>query len=289
MKVLLTGTSGQIRLALTVLVPDGIALLTSTREELDMTITLSVRGPLERKKPALVFSCAACTAVDAAGTDIEAAFAGNATAAAALAEGQRSHAGRMIRVSMDFVFDGLSGRPYSSSDAPRPLGVYGRSKLAGEHAVLGQVGSCAAVVRFAWGCGAQGRSFVRSMLDVMDRHGKVREVADQVGTPTRATSLAGPQWALAELEQVGGVHHWTEAGVASWRNFMVAIAVGGCAAGLLQSPPEGTPIGTEEYSTAGRRPLYSILDRRATEQAFGISVAHWRVNRRRMLDELDYA
>jgi dTDP-4-dehydrorhamnose reductase len=288
-KVLVTGASGQVGAALRRSAPEGFELLAPARAELDLTDGAAVARLLHRESPGLVINCAAYTAVDAAESDEAAAFAANAAAAGALAAGQLPHGGRMIQVSTDFVFDGASGRPYAPGDATRPLGAYGRSKLAGERAVLERLGPRAAVVRTAWVYAANGRNFARTMLTLMRKHGRVRVVADQVGTPTWAASLAEALWALARRDELSGIHHWTDAGVASWYDFAVAIAEDGNAAGLVPADVEVVPIATEDYPTAARRPSYSVLDRRPTEQALGVSPAHWRANLRRMLAEVTHA
>src|SRR3546814_4018692 len=127
---------------------------------------------------------------------------------------------RLAHVSTDFVFDGKSSRPYLPTDTPSPLGVYGATKLGGEKAVLAALPD-ALIVRTAWVYSATGHNFVHTMLRLMRERGQVSVVADQIGTPTHAASLARAIWTLTDAEATG-IHHFTDAGVASWYDFAVA-------------------------------------------------------------------
>ncbi len=127
---------------------------------------------------------------------------------------------------------------------------------------------------------------MRTMLRILGEKGQVRVVADQVGTPTAADSLAGVLWALARRPDLNGLHHFTDAGVASWYDFAVAIAEEAVAAGLLPAGVRVSPIGTADYPTPARRPAYSVLDKRALLAALRLESAHWRVSLRRVLGTL---
>ena len=126
---------------------------------------------------------------------------------------------------------------------------------------------------------------MRTMLRLLGERGAVRVVADQVGTPTAAGPLAEVLWRIAAEPQIRGIHHWTDAGVASWYDFAVAIAEEGSARGLLPTAVTVTPIATEEYPTPARRPAYSVLDKRSLG-AFGCVPVHWRQRLRETLQEL---
>jgi dTDP-4-dehydrorhamnose reductase len=179
-----------------------------------------------------------------------------------------------VHISTDFIFDGRSGTPYEPASVPNPLSVYGRTKLEGELAVRAACPD-AAIVRTAWVYALEGKNFLRTMLRLMAERSEVRVVADQVGTPTHADSVAAAIWALA-TRRAAGTWHWTDAGVASWYDFAVAIADTAHAMGLLPKRPTVVPIATEEYPTPARRPAYSVLDKRGTSLALGIRPEHWR-------------
>jgi dTDP-4-dehydrorhamnose reductase len=192
---------------------------------------------------------------------------------------------RLVHLSTDFVFDGSSGRPYTPRDRPAPLGVYGRTKLASEQVALG-LGEQAVVVRTAWVYSRHGQNFVRTMLQLMREQDGVGVVSDQVGTPTWARSLAEALWAVAGLPSLHGVLHWTDAGVASWYDFAVAIQEEALAAGLLERAVPVRPLSSREYPTAARRPAYSVLSKGESWAVLGFTPPHWRVNLRLMLQEL---
>jgi dTDP-4-dehydrorhamnose reductase len=142
------------------------------------------------------------------------------------------------------------------------------------------------VLRTAWVYAAQGNNFVRTMLRVMAAKGAVRVVADQIGTPTAAHSLAEVIWALAARPDVSGTYHWTDAGVASWYDFAVAIAEESAVIGLLPAGVRVDAIATEDYPTPAKRPSYSVLDKRSLLAKLGVPARHWRSNLRTVLAEM---
>lgn len=285
-KALITGAGGQIGLALQQTAPAGWQVVACGSVELDVTRPEMVADVLERERPAWVIHTAAFTGVDAAEREVERAEAVNARGAAHVAEAARRIGARLLHVSTDFVFDGARGSPYSPSDPPNPLGAYGRSKLAGEREVVRLSGGEALVMRTAWVYSAQGRNFVRTMLKLMREGQNLGVVCDQVGTPTWAHTLAEALWRAAALPELRGTHHWTDAGVASWYDFAVAIQEEALSLGLLQRPVPIRPLRTEDYPTAARRPCFSVLDKTATWAALGGPAPHWRANLRLMLQGL---
>jgi dTDP-4-dehydrorhamnose reductase len=188
-----------------------------------------------------------------------------------------------VQVSTDFVFDGASGAPYRPDDAPNPLGVYGRSKREGEEAVR-TAHPAALIVRTAWVHGAGGANFVATMLRLMAERETLGVVADQLGTPTHADGLALALLALAEAG-VTGTHHWTDAGVASWYDFAVAIREEGLARGLLAHAAAVRPIATADYPTPARRPANGVLDKTSAWAVTG-PAAHWRDGLRACLEAM---
>lgn len=284
MSVLIVGAGGQVGRALLRAVPVGVVAQGLTHTELDITDGVAVARAFERHGPQCVLNAAAYTAVDAAENDRAAAQAGNVTGARTLAEAAaRLPTCRLVHVSTDFVFDGTASTPYAPAAVPNPLGVYGATKLAGERAVLAALGERAVVVRTAWVYSADGRNFLTTMLRLMKEKKPLRVVADQVGTPTSADSLAAALWQCATRVHVHGVLHFTDAGVASWYDFAQAIAEEGAAAGLLPRDIIVTPIATAEYPTAARRPAYSVLDQREAQIALGLNLVHWRERLRAVL------
>jgi dTDP-4-dehydrorhamnose reductase len=165
--------------------------------------------------------------------------------------------------------------------------VYGRSKLAGEQAVLSIASDRCVVLRTAWVYSPGGQNFVNTMLRLMRERRSVRVVADQIGTPTLAASVADVLWRIVARPALQGVYHWTDAGVASWYDFATAIAEEGIALGLLPTDVTVQPISTAEYPVVARRPRFSVLDCSRTIAQVELPPPHWRVNLRRALETWD--
>jgi dTDP-4-dehydrorhamnose reductase len=284
-KVLVTGAAGQVGRSLARSAPKDTRLLPVSHRDLDIADGDAVLAYVRSHAPELIINAAAHTAVDRAESEPELAQRVNADGPRHLAAAARAVGARLIHISTDFVFDGKSSVPYRPQDPTAPLSVYGRTKLTGERAVLETLPDRAAIVRTAWVYAAEGNNFVRTMLRVMNANGAVRVVADQVGTPTAADSLAQTLWKIASDPRITGIHHWTDAGVASWYDFAVAIAEEGAALGLVPPTVTVTPIATADYPTPAHRPTYSVLDKTSLA-AHGMVPAHWRRQLRAVLGEM---
>ncbi|RMB25750.1 dTDP-4-dehydrorhamnose reductase [Sphingomonas sp. PP-F2F-G114-C0414] len=278
MKALIVGSKGQLGRGLAMTAPEGVEIVGHDIDTLDITDATSVDAAVAAEKPDLILNAAAYTAVDKAESDEDTAYAVNATAVGLLADAASTHGARLVHVSTDFVFDGQTGTPYAPSAATNPLGAYGRTKLAGEQLA----GDSALIVRTAWVYAPTGGNFVRTMIRLMNDRSEVRVVADQIGTPTYAPGLAAALWTMAD-KQVTGIHHYTDAGAASWYDFAVAIQEEALAAGLLSKQVPVIPIGTSDFPTPAQRPSYSVLDKTSTFVALGGPTAHWRTNLRTMI------
>ena len=278
MKALIVGAGGQLGRSLAASVPAEMEAVALGSDALDIGDGRAVAAAIATYAPDLVLNAAAYTAVDRAETDEAAAARVNIAAVAYLAAATARAGARLVHVSTDFVFDGTASRPYAPTAPTAPLGVYGRTKLAGEAAA----GTDALIVRTAWVYAPAGHNFVRTMLRLMAERPEVRVVADQIGTPTYAPGLARALWRLASAG-AQGVHHYTDSGVASWYDFAVAIQEEALPLGLLARAVPVIPIVTADYPTPARRPHYSVLDTRATSAALGEVPPHWRTNLRTML------
>jgi dTDP-4-dehydrorhamnose reductase len=281
-KVLLAGAGGQLGTELRRLAPGGIELQACDRAALDITDAEAVRAAVGSGGAALIINAAAYTAVERAESEPERAHAVNAVGAGNLASAAAAIGARMIHVSTDYVFDGESPMPYAEDAGTNPVNVYGRSKLEGERLVLKETGGSALIVRTSWVYSLHGRNFATVMLERMRTDSGVRVVADQVGTPTWAGSLAEAIWKFACSGDVRGLWHWTDAGVASWYDFSVAIMEEALAAGVLARSCPVVPIATRDYESAARRPPYSVLDKRRAWALLGSVSPHWRASLRRM-------
>lgn len=282
--ILLTGAEGQLATQLRMDSPSWATVVAPTSAELDIRDQSAVEAMCASVRPHVVINTAAYTAVDRAETEVELAFAVNRDGARHLAEAAKTIQSHFIQVSTDFVFDGRAGLPYSTSAIPRPISVYGQSKLEGELAVRAACPS-AAIVRTAWLYSAHGNNFVRTMLRLMRERGRVRVVSDQMGSPTSSASLAKCLWTVAERRVVGTLH-WTDAGAATWYDFAVAIAEEGVAAGLLDRLPVIDPIQTSDFPTAASRPSFSVLDKSGTWTRLELRAPHWREPLRATIEEI---
>lgn len=287
MRALITGADGQLAFELQRAAPEGLDVLALDRAELDITDAAAVQRVIAGFRPDVVINGAAYTAVDRAETEPDVAFAVNADGPRNIARAVAEIGGRIIHISTDFVFDGQVSRPYRPDDEPRPISVYGRSKLAGERAVLSTAGGAAVVVRTAWLYSTHGANFVKTILRLLGERETVHVVADQVGTPTWALPFARVLWLLVEGPTLHGILHWTDAGVASWYDFAVAIREEAVRMGLCpHSCARVAPARTTDYPRPAMRPPFSVLDGVATWVGLGVQPRHWRLELRAMLEEL---
>jgi dTDP-4-dehydrorhamnose reductase len=283
---LITGASGQLGRELQAVAPKSWRVRACDAGALDVTRPEVVEEVVLRVRPDLIVNAGAYTAVDAAEREAERAEAVNSAGAAHVAEAAKRAGARLIHLSTDYVFDGAQSRPYTPADRPRPLGVYGRTKLAGEREVARISGGAALVLRTSWLYSVHGRNFVLTMLRLMRERDSVGVVADQIGSPTWARSLAAVIWAAADAPAVQGVHHWSDAGVASWYDLALAVQEDALALGLLLRAVPIRALRTAEYPTDARRPAYSVLERSAGLAELGVPVRHWRDQLRAMLREV---
>jgi dTDP-4-dehydrorhamnose reductase len=240
---------------------------------------------VQQHRPDWVLNAGAYTAVDKAESEPELAAAVNAGAPAAFAEALAATGGRLLQVSTDFVFNGAQGSPYRPEQRLDPLGVYGATKAAGETAALALPG--ARLLRTSWVYGPVGKNFCLTMLRLHALKAAAGEalgvVADQVGCPTSTLTLAAACWRAigvgadpAADSASPRILQWSDAGVASWYDFAVAIGELGVQAGLLERAARVKPLTTADYPTPAQRPSYSLLDCTASRVALGLEQLHWR-------------
>jgi dTDP-4-dehydrorhamnose reductase len=287
LRVLITGAGGQLGKALVAAAPQGTQLRSLAHVALDIAEPAAVAAVFRDFAPQLVLNAAAFTAVDDAERAPEAAQRTNALGPRVLAAACASAGAWLTHVSTDYVFDGAQNRPYATGAKPQPLNVYGRTKLEGETAVLGQLPQASTVVRASWLYSARG-GFAARMLALMKSRPQLSVVSDQIGAPTAAHGLAQVLWSLSARRTVG-LCHWCDSGVASWYDFAAAIASIAVDLRLLPVAPTITPIASEDYPTAAARPRYSVLDKRTTERLLGITAPHWSSALRTTLTALAHA
>ena len=236
-----------------------------TRVELDVKDRPAADRLLLEERPDAVINCSAYTDVDGAEDDLDGAMDVNADGAANVAAAAREIGAKVVYPSTDYVFDGFKSEPYVESDAPRPLSIYGQSKLAGEHETA-ETNPRHFVVRSSWLFGTSGRNFVETMLALGSDHGEVLVVRDQVGCPTYTAHLADALVRLADTEAFG-IHHIASQGECSWFEFAQEI--------FNQAGVECHVMSctTEELGRPAPRPTYSVL---GTERQDALYLPHWK-------------
>jgi len=275
--ILLTGADGQLgwELART-LAPLG-EVHACARDRLDVTDADAVHAVMARLRPDVVVNAAAYTAVDLAESECAAAMLVNARAPRLLAEEAEKLGAWLLHYSTDYVFDGSKRGAYREDDEPNPLNAYGRSKLAGEQAVM-SAASRHLIFRTSWLYGNHGNNFLRSMLELGAARDQFGVVADQHGTPTwhrlvaEATAIVLGQLSFAAPRSVSGIYHLTCSGNASWFDFAQAIFD----AYESSRRPTLTPLTTAQYAATAQRPLNSLLANEKIRAAFGIVMPSWR-------------
>ena len=289
MRIAVTGRAGQVVSAIMERARAGTVVIPLGRPTLDLADPASVHPAIAAITPDIVVSAAAYTAVDKAEGDADAAFAINAIGAGAVAAAAAALDIPVIHLSTDYVFDGAKPTPYVESDPIAPMGVYGRSKSAGEAAVLAAHPS-AVILRTAWVYSPFGNNFAKTMLRLAESRDELTIVADQVGNPTSALDIADAVLAVAEQlitdasANKRGVFHMTGVGDASWADFAVEI--------LETSAKLGGPtatvrrIASHEYPTPAARPANSRLDCTMLQTTFGITLPHWRDATRQVVTRL---
>jgi dTDP-4-dehydrorhamnose reductase len=293
MKILLLGANGQVGHELRrSLAPLGEIIATtrsgildgSECELADFDAPDSLPALVERIAPDVVVNAAAYTAVDRAEDEPNAAFRTNAESPGRLADACAGSGAWLLHYSTDYVFDGESDRPYREEDATGPLGVYGRSKLAGERAI--QESGCRHLIfRTAWAYGSYGANFMRTMLRVGSERDELRVVADQRGTPTPADLIADVSASVLQDQPMrSGIWHLTATGETSWHEFAEEIFRQAAARGLIDRMPRVLPIATSEYPTRAQRPRYSCLDTNRLREDFGIRLPNWKQALTQVLD-----
>lgn len=268
---LVTGAAGQLGSdVVDVLRMYGEEVSAFDRATLDVTSHASVLAAVDWAQPSIVVNCAAYTAVDAAETDEDAAYEINARGPANLAHACARVGARLIHVSTDYVFAGTAETPYDENSKPAPKSAYGRTKLAGEQAVMAS-GADGFVVRTAWLYGAVGPNFVKTMARLARERETLDVVDDQLGAPTWTFHLARALVALGVAKVPAGIWHCTNDGEASWYIFARAIF-----AELGLDPARVQATTTDKFPRPAPRPAYSVLSTEKWKRAGLPALPHWR-------------
>ena len=274
--LLVTGANGQLGQELRLLLGDRAVF--AGRAELDIADEEAVKAFFAARKFDFVINCAAYNTVDEAEDSPEDADLANRLGPELLARYGRN----IIQISTDYVFDGTAHLPYRESDEPNPVSAYGRTKLAGECAVL-RGAETAVVIRTAWMYSTFGKNFVKTMRRLGEERKSLGVVFDQVGTPTYAADLAAA--IVAVLPQITPgtkeIYHYSNEGVTSWYDFACAIME------MSGLPCTVRPIESVEYPTRAARPAFSVLNKAKIRRDFGLPIPHWREALKRCLEKME--
>jgi dTDP-4-dehydrorhamnose reductase len=277
LRILISGQQGQVSQALQQHLQNMGELIVLGRDQLDLSQPESIRPVVRDIKPDLIINAAAHTAVDQAESESELAFAINATSPGVFAEEAAALGIPLIHYSTDYVFDGSKAGAWVEADTPNPLGVYGNSKLAGERAIAA-AGGQHLILRTSWVYSLTGRNFLLTMQRLLQERERLSIVADQIGAPTWAGTIAASTGALIERWRDGapgawGVYHLTASGETSWFGFAEAIGQQLINSGKPCAALE--PIASSAYPTPAARPLNSRLDCSLLQRQWGVSQPDW--------------
>lgn len=269
MKVVVTGAAGQLgQDVLLELERKNHQAFGADREQLDITKEEDVLAFISEIKPDVILHCAAYTNVDAAEENEDAAYQVNAAGTEYLAKAAKQTGAKMLYVSTDYVFDGSASEPYEVDEPTKPLGAYGRTKLAGEQMLQKHLTEFF-IVRTAWVFGIHGNNFVKTMIRLGKERGEVGVVHDQVGSPTYTVDLARFMVELMETEKYG-IYHATNSGICSWYEFAVEI--------FKQADIKVTvnPLTSDQFPRPAARPKYSVLSKKMIEKQGLTPLRDWK-------------
>ncbi len=282
MNILITGCNGQLGNEMQLLekLHPEYRYFNTDVAELDITNSEAIERFVTDNAIDGIVNCAAYTAVDKAEENQDFCQVLNADAPGYLAAAIEKRGGWMIQISTDYVFDGTNHKPYVETDPVCPNSTYGRTKLAGEQAVMLNCKN-AMVIRTAWLYSTFGNNFVKTMIRLGKEKQELGVIFDQIGTPTYARDLAVAIFAAISKGVVSGIYHFSNEGVISWYDFTKAIhRIAGIDTCKVR------PLHTEEYPTPAARPHYSVLDKTKIKQTFGIEVPYWETSLKECIEKL---
>lgn len=274
MKILVTGSNGQLGLELKYLSQDSsIDFVFKDKTDLDITSNSALKLFLSKNSVDIIVNCAAYTAVDKAEDEIEKAYLINQIGVKNIVHVCSEHNIKLIHFSTDYVFDGCNFQPYNETDNVSPQGVYGKSKLAGEQEIL-ESNISALIIRTSWLYSRFGHNFVKSMIKLGRSKRHLNVVFDQIGTPTHAFDLAKATLRCVSMQNnwlnKQEIYHFSNEGVASWYDFTLEIFE------KYSIDCNVKPILSKDFPTKAKRPHFSVLDKCKFKRDFNYDIRHWR-------------
>lgn len=285
MRILVTGANGQLGMELANLIQDfpTFTFYFKPKSSLNIVEAQAVEKFVLEHQITAIINCAAYTKVDEAEDEIEAANAINFLAVKGLAEIAKKHQIKLVHISTDYVFDGNNEQPYLESQITNPQNTYGKSKRAGENAMLEVNPENSVIIRTSWLYSSYGANFVKKILKLTTEKEQISVVSDQIGSPTYAADLA--KAILLILPKISNkkveIYHYANKGNCSWFQFAKEIAT------LTYSSCEIKPIASVAFLTKAKRPAFSILNTNKIEKEFGLEIFSWQVSLKSCLTKLE--
>ena len=283
MKVLLTGSTGQVGQEILNSIPPNIKIINPSKRELDLSDFKSCEKIVITERPDWVINCGAYTSVESAEQNIQLAKKINSYAPQAFTRALNQINGNLLQLSSDFVFDGSKNIPYNENDPKNPICHYGHTKSLGEKLIQKTIGNLenATILRTSWVISTRRDNFLLKMLKLHSERNTINVVSDQYGAPTSAKYLAKACWKLIKLKKIKKIPfiiHWSDYGIASW--YELAVAIGDIAfdLGIIKKRAIINPIRSTEYPSKVKRPKYSVLNIQSSSKFLQLKPNHWRNN-----------
>jgi dTDP-4-dehydrorhamnose reductase len=275
MKVLVFGSTGQLGQSLLRFKPEDCEILSPNKHELDFYNGTSLCNYVIKHAPDWIINAAAYTDVNKAEKERSVASDVNHGGPASLAWGCNISGSKLLQISTDYVFDGLSTRPYTTADLPNPLNYYGHTKLKGEQAItdIMRTGSYC-ILRSSWLYSAVRRNFFKTILDSLIRKKFLSVVNDQIGCPTSVDALSAVCWQIIKTQTMG-LYHYSEAPAMSWFDFALKIRALAANSKLFDELGSVDPVSTADYDSMVFRPAYSALDNTELAEAMKLPEQDW--------------
>ena len=293
MKVLITGSQGQLGKELLKNMPHDIEVIPSDRKTFNLLDLKDCREFIFDNKPDWIINAAAYTAVDLAEDEEDKAILINGEAPTEIANALKKTGGKLLQISSDFGFDGKSSIPYKVDDKTNPINIYGKSKLLAESGIKNilQDNNQYIILRTSWVMGSEGNNFAKTMLRLLKIKEKISVVYDQIGCMTSSKYLSNICWLIIQKDITKNINNqkifnWTDAGVSSWFDIATAIGELSLKLNLLKKPAKVVPISSSNFPTKAKRPNFSLLDCSSTKELLKIENNYWRFSLLEILQEL---
>ena len=285
-KVLLTGSRGQLGFCIEKLNPKGIQLVSLDKNQFDLLKINNIKKHLEYIKPDFIINCGAYTNVDMAEDEKETVMNINAYSVREIAFYLKKYGGNLIQISTDYVFDGQNSNAYKVNDNVCPLNQYGLSKTRAEQFIQEILGDTnqGIVIRTSWLMGTIRKNFLLTMIKLHQTKKEINVVSDQISCPTSTKTLAEACWKTVKLKLEKNLYndkfmpilHWCDNGIATWYDIAIAIGEISTKYGIVNCPAIVNPINSENYAAKAKRPNFSLLDCTSSREFLDLKGEYWR-------------